>query len=501
MEAKSFYAHFLYLFVSLFIISANAYQQSCPLKSKPLTYELHGTKTIYEDALKALDSKKELKGSFDEDTLEDEHHELTDDGCEPVVFYFVGRHSARFPDREDIIEQNNLLKDIQAKLSFVNKNAACPTAYTPFLEWKTQMLPDQDNLITELGANEEESIGRRFKKLYPKFFDANTADITVGVTKKIRTAQTAAEFMRVVDGWKLSYVCKNIPTNNATESGYNLNEILRNQCYETLMRDNALPMLWFHDQCEVISGKVPKNPLSSAIKKPEVLRPIVNKVESKLQLPRGSLADKAMDAIYNTCKFENAISNYSIWCDLLDKEDVEAYEYTEDVKSYLNDAYGENANTKQACPIISDLISKFKDGSTMSGINGEKKKSYFHFSHAGAMKKFIAAFGVFEDKKSYSEDQITEFMRTLKAPSNRRYRSSLLVPFSANMAFILYRCNKPKKNEIKYKMLTVVTEHPVKLKGCGSTDCNFDKFMKEFSFMEKCDLKEICRPKNASITK
>lgn len=468
----------------------------CPLLDKELKYEFHGTKTIYTDAYNYLNSKDDLSGSFDDDTLEEEHKDLVKDGCKPVVFYFVGRHSARFPDAEDIEEHNKNLKNLQAKLRFIESSLQCPKRYKGFFDWQPKMTPQHDNLITDLGGDEQRDIAKRFKKIYPEFFDSSKADLKIGVTGKIRTAQTAVEFLQEVKGWEIDESCRRnvIPSNDLEEPGYNLNKIINNGCYKKLMSQNLMPELSFHDQCEALVGKKPKNSIVEKIKDPKVLKAITDKIAEQLQLPAGSITDKVFDSIYSTCKFENALKNDSIWCTLFEKSDIKSFEYIEDVKSYINDAYGPNANVQQACPLVSDLINSFKNGMELSGKDGEKRKAHFYFSHAGAMKKFLATFSIFEDKKSFTDAQVTEFINTLKAPSHRKYRSSLIVPFSANMAFILYRCQKQGKSEIKHKMLATVTEHPVKLGGCKDTDCNFGKFLETYQRMENCDLKQVCKP-------
>lgn len=465
-------------------------------KLKTLDYELYGTKTNYEVARKYLNKRNNLPDDFDDDSLEKEHRDLVGDSCTPTVFYFVGRHSARFPDGEDIDLYNKHLTELKSKLRDQLFVKNCPEKFESFLSWTSKMQNRHDNLITETGARQQREIARRFRNIYPEFFDTRSADIKIGVTSKIRTAQTGAEFFREFGNFNLTNCDdKSLPTNDLERSDYNIDKILKHDCYKMLMERHAQPFLEFHRECDRIFGKdTVKDPRVERVNDPRVYREIGKRVAKKLGLPRGQeslITPELVVSIFDTCKFENAFQTTSVWCTLFERRDVEALEYIEDVESYIKAAYGPQANAKQACPLIKDLVDSFQEGTKLSGMASERKKSYFYFSHAGPMKKLLAAFGVFQDTDSFSEKRINDFVNELKVDTDREWRSSLIVPFSGNMAFVLYRCQKNGK-PVKYKILSTVTEKPVKLGGCKSTACDSQKFFDTYNSMRDCNLNKIC---------
>lgn len=464
-----------------------------------LKYELFATKTTYSDAreyLRKIDDD-DLPKSFDDDKLEKEHNELRKDGCKPLVFYFIGRHSARFPDAEDIEKYNKDLAELIVKLR--STSPKCQRKRSDFLRWKSKMQSKHDNLITDLGGREERDIARRFKRLYPEFFNTSQADIQIGVTGKIRTAQTGAEFLREVEGLNLA-ACdeRTTPTNDVDRKDYDLNKVVEAACYKYLTGKFEKPFLEFHKQCEKISGEAKiKDPRIDRVKNPNLKKRIADRVARKLGLDNGGsdppVTSQVLDSIYNTCRFENALDNDSIWCDLFDKRDIEALEYIEDVSSYIKSAYGPSANPKQSCPLVKDLLDALNEGVEMKDPKNQRKKSYFYFSHADPMKKLLATFDMFRDDDNFSDSRISEFERELKVPKKRSWRTSVITPFSANMVFVLYRCQESPDEVAKFKILAAVTEQPVKLGGCKDTDCNSQRFFNTYNNMHDCDLNRVCQ--------
>ncbi len=140
--------------------------------------------------------------------------------------------------------------------------------------------------------------------------------------------------------------------------------------------------------------------------------------------------------------------------------------------------------------MIGDLLDKVQ--STIN--NNKEKKTFLHFTHAGVMKRLYSGLGLFSDLKSYNNLNTEE---SICLSEKREWKSSLISPFSANFAAVLYKCkNKDKscdQNNGKYKLLTLVQENPVIIKGCDSALCSVDKFINTYETMSSCDLSEICK--------
>lgn len=470
------------------------------IKLKTLDYELYGTKTLYDDARRYLERKDEIPNSFDDDSLEEEHNDLLQKSCKPVVFYFFGRHSARFPDGDDAVQYNKHMAEIQNMLRQHYNETNCPEKYAEFLNWKPKLQFDFDNLITHLGGIEQREIARRFKKLYPEFFNTNKTDIKIGVTTEIRTSQTAVEFLKEVDGLKLEGCEESLlQTHDVDDPNHDPNKLRSHDCYKKMQDNYKRPYLEFHDDCKNrMKGKVTKQkyPLVDRVRDPKVVQEIIESISKKIgfeSAEKSPINVDVLNSIYDNCRFENAFLNDSVWCKLFSKKHLKAMEYIEDVNTYYKGGYGVDARVKQSCPLVKDLVEEFIVATKeTSHMDQTRRKSIFYFSHATPMKKLLATFGMFKDDESFSESAIAELERSLKAPKRRNWRISLISPFSGNIAFILYRCQKPGKEDVKFKILSAVTEHPVKLGGCGDTDCSSEKFFKTYEPLRTCDLDKIC---------
>jgi len=155
---------------------------------------------------------------------------------------------------------------------------------------------------------------------------------------------------------------------------------------------------------------------------------------------------------------------------------------------------GRNINAKQTCPLVGDLLDKVKS----SVKNHKEVKTYLHFTHAGVIKRLYPGLGLFNDLGSGHSPKSDE---AVCLNDNRKWKSSLITPFSSNIAVVLYKCkNKDKtgdkndKKNGKYKMLTLVQQNPVIINGCDSEFCSVDKFIDSYQTMaSNCDLNEICK--------
>lgn len=469
-------------------------------KLKTLDFELYGTKTLYGDARKYLERKDELPNSFSESSLEEEHHNLIRKSCRPVLFYFFGRHSARFPDGDDADLYNKHMAEIQNLLRKHHNQTNCPEKTAEFINWRPKLKFNLDNLITHLGTIEQRDIAKRFKLLYPEFFNVKTSNVKIGVTTELRTSQTAVEFLKEVNGLKLDGCDeKSLPTYDVDDPKFDADKVRTHSCYKKMQDNYAKPLLEFHEDCKSrlkSKGNKQKYLLVDRARDPKVVRDIVDSIAKKLGFENGEnspINAAVLDSLYDNCRFENAFLNDSIWCKLFSKKEMKAFEYIEDVNTYYKGGYGAEARPTQSCPLMRDLLEEFvKAAKETSHMTGLQRRSVFYFSHATPMKKVLATFGLFKDDESYTESAIADFERSLKVPKKRDWRISLITPFSANMAFILYRCQKAGKSDVTFKILSTVTEHPVKLGGCKEANCDSDVFFKKYEPLRTCDMSKIC---------
>lgn len=101
----------------------------------------------------------------------------------------------------------------------------------------------------------------------------------------------------------------------------------------------------------------------------------------------------------------------------------------------------------------------------------------------------ISFLGVFKYFPNYNH-----FDEQLCVPEDREWHSSLAVPFGTNFAVVLYRCESANAtNKSQFKLLTLLNEIPVRIRGCNSELCDIEQFFEEyFPSTQTCDLNSIC---------
>lgn len=190
---------------------------------------------------------------------------------------------------------------------------------------------------------------------------------------------------------------------------------------------------------------------------------------------------KSMKLIWVVCSFEYAIYNDTLWCNLFSKEDFQVLEYIIDLQSYMIGGHGRAINQRMACPVLVDLIEHLDESKGAP----DRLITSLQFSHSGIFKRLYAMFGLF---KEFGSSLCRSSFQCLN-----EWRSSLILPFLANIKFLLYDCSTGP-NSPDYRLMVKIQEHFVKIDGCDDLLCPLDSFMSRYrSEAQQCDLDEICR--------
>lgn len=253
----------------------------------------------------------------------------------------------------------------------------------------------------------------------------------------------------------------------------------------------------FHSICKrhlLEQGVTLKKPaLYEQFLKSEAMQTLLSSVSSRLGLDtRISAAD--MKQIFRGCAFGHAIHNNSAWCAAFSKQELRLIEQLEDVDDFHGDSYGREVNQKAPCTVMRDLVARIEDTVAKEETGERGKRTFLRFSHAGAMKQLISYLGLF-DQLNMGLSSLSACEREKWDSRSREWRSSLISPFSANIQFILYKCT-PRQNSgsgIDYRLLSLVQEAPVTVRGCASELCPLDQFLSQYRSANQCNLKKICR--------
>ena len=95
------------------------------------------------------------------------------------------------------------------------------------------------------------------------------------------------------------------------------------------------------------------------------------------------------------------------------------------------------------------------------------------FGHAENMYPLITALGLFKDNLPLQSDNYKEHL-------TRNFKSGLLTPFSANVAFVLHKCENSQESDASifnsFKVSILVNELPVSMiNNAGELRCSTEK--------------------------
>lgn len=458
-------------------------------------YNLFGTKTGYEPQLDAV--KKSVSHDsniFGSRSLEEEHQKLLDSSYTPVMFFQLSRHAVRNPKIEVL---DNIQKTLVETLIPVLKSMEDET-FREMIEWDNPLSEEPPGRITKNGFIEHDSMIQRFKSIYPDFFNVEKANIEFGITRQYRTLETAVRVMKHLDNSNLK------PDQDITwmpgSPGLN---VVDPSIYTTTSPKHPWFKIFSWHYMEVLKvckrihgGKFRKHvELGNASRLIDISSNILTRMKIPLEKFEPELRKKIVDTMFDVCRHEVAALGDSPWCSPFTKADLEVYEYKEDVEVFLEDCYGPQSRPKMACPIVKDILDRID-----SSIEGCKEKcpgdrklnTHLYITHSDSIKKVFAALELGRESRGFEAEDIQKFVYTGKPPE-RDWRTSLIIPFSANLSLIMYKKVNPNDNhDTKPRILTVLNERPVRLGYCSDVHCTADEFIKAYENMRNCDLDEIC---------
>ena len=160
--------------------------------------------------------------------------------------------------------------------------------------------------------------------------------------------------------------------------------------------------------------------------------------------------------MYTACSFENAwyTDKRSPWCAAFTKEEEKIFEYEEDLYCYYHSSYGEILSSAVGCPPLQDMFNHFTWVSLHlvnvkqinhvchrlwryfrnleNGHSDEEPQGIFYFAHSTTLQLFLTTMEIAKDSVPLKASNY-ESMR------NRKWRTSHLTPFAANLAAIFYK--------------------------------------------------------------
>ncbi|CAL1543260.1 unnamed protein product [Lymnaea stagnalis] len=409
-------------------------------------------------------------------------NELKGMSCSALHTSAVIRHGARFPGLEDVHEISN----IHAKLI----SAIEPDVHPDLYNWVNKFPSNNNKALSQLGEEEQENLGKRIaQKLSTLFSDEDFNNFRFIVSSQERTKQSASAFY---EGFT-----------SVLQREDDIEDEFDTEVNDELMR--------FFNLCAKYVYTVERNKTAHneyyAFMGSEVVNKINNKIHEKLGLKENILTTANVRLIYLVCGYETAVYKHSPWCSLLDEKDMEVLEYLGDLKHYYKNSYGYNITCDQSCPLIAEIfltmdevITEIENGDSEDETNGYIV-GQFAFGHAETLGPLYCGLDLFKDPTPLT----AENHNTQK---DYKFRTSEILPFSANLMFILYECvpeelgEDEEIEEADYYLKLFVNEKPLQIPGCEALHCPYKVVRERFhQQIDHCDFKHICQKPALKLAK
>ncbi|RLN69061.1 hypothetical protein BBJ28_00006661 [Nothophytophthora sp. Chile5] len=392
--------------------------------------------------------------------------------CVPVQLNYAIRHGTRNPTMKDITRIVDTHSRLLASRSAASEAAVTRTAW---LETWTNPYPEETAAgLADAGVAELIAMGQRLHArlagVSPSHFDASK--FAFEHTWKIRTRQSAEAF------------------------AFGFFDGLQPVFYDTApIGDDQV--LRFFDNCPAFEMQIEQN--KSATIEHRKYRDSEQMMKNLATFRRLSgfpnATQKDLEAAYAGCAFDVAVRGVlDQWCALFDDEMLLAMDYFQDLKHFYRKSHGHALAFEIAAPLLQDLFHSMKqrvDGS--SAVEG-----HFRFAHAETILPLAALLNVsYFDRHASDREGHFRADTPLELALQRKFKSSTLAPFAANIGFVLYECAAEVEEAAPtFKVKTLLNEREVIFSECnGQALCAFEglehifrRWLYEFDFQERCSI-------------
>ncbi|KAI7690366.1 hypothetical protein SSS_05872 [Sarcoptes scabiei] len=297
------------------------------------SYRLFSTKTAY------LTAREEIRKVFYSQWPQKEIQR-----CSPYYFYLLSRHSIRYPSADDISEMDQWLHWFKNEL--LNSKKISYRLFLYLVTWRFRMSVSDDNHVSYSGKLETAKVAQYYSEYFPSLMDIENVDFEVGISSKIRTAETADAFID-------SLIDKQITSRD---------KFYKAQIKGLKFKKKIKGILLSHKEC--------KNYLKSngsTIPESEDLQTLIKSLPIQEMLMEFSqrngfsftISIESIILLYKACAYETALFNFSPWCHLFTRTELIVIEYILDVDEY-HDAYAIKAHREMACKVVNDFKSKLQ---------------------------------------------------------------------------------------------------------------------------------------------
>lgn len=383
--------------------------------------------------------------------------------CEAVKFWMVSRHGTRLPTASDIElmkelsnERDEIIKNYEVRRTKPDRGPLCIQDLDLLRAWRWDYnisVQHAEHLTTQgwndlkfLALHYRHSFSRLLKTVYqPNEF----------LFRHTNSQRAEASYKAFVEGLFGVGADSHIQLADVPKDDY---------------------LLQPYDQCPAWDKKNDNNPNAEHNKFADTVmfKEMVDDVSTKMGF-KYPLTPKQIETMWDMCRYEQSwfITKLSPWCSVFTKPQIDMLEYKEDIKYFYKSGHGRAINSKIPCELMKDLIMRLN--------STDNPKTVAYFAHDSLIQTMLVALNTYKDHDMLRADNYELLKRV------RQWRTSQLIPFSANIVAVKYDCpNEP----VRDKMTMFINEKPINFDWCNVGLCDMSKFIETYRKYLDADCRE-----------
>ncbi|XP_058461709.1 multiple inositol polyphosphate phosphatase 1 [Malaya genurostris] len=386
--------------------------------------------------------------------------------CIPSKLWQLSRHGTRLPGKKDIefmsqalnSLRDSILDNYESRRTAPDSGRMCSDDLELLREWRwdSNITVNYESFLTTQGWNELKFLAKREQD---RFYEVMSSQYSKEhyLFRYTKTQRTEASFKAFVEGLFGDNAYSNINVEPSPND-------------DTLLKP--------YDFCPAYDANKDKNkqPGSEYSKFLESSLFTITLADISTRLGfRYNLSVDQVEAMWDACRYEQAwhLQQLSPWCSVFTKEQVNVLEYKEDLKYYYQNSYGYSKSADLACYAVSDMVKHL--GRT------DNPQVVAYFTHESEIQIFLAALGALKDTDALRADNYY-------ALRNRRFRSSVLTPFAANVVAVKYQCADPVE---PVKAIFFLNEKALMFDWCNVGLCNWSDVVRQFKRYSEGDCAKL----------
>ncbi|AWP18222.1 putative multiple inositol polyphosphate phosphatase 1 [Scophthalmus maximus] len=361
--------------------------------------------------------------------------------CSPVHLTAVIRHGSRYPTVKNIRRIQKLSELVRTEAS---RGPAGSWLHDLQSRWEMWYTEDMDGQLVAKGRDDLRQLARRLAALFPSLLSQeNVLDrrIRFRSSSKHRCVSSVEAFQEGLRG-----------RGHDGDGSGDSPEVTEfsHEVDDELMR--------FFERCRGYVEGVEKNRTATEevekFKHGAEMEEVRRRTEERLGLHHHRLTPDLLEAAFFLCSYELSIKSlHSPWCFLFNEDDAKVLEYKSDLKQYWKRSHGHVISGLSSCPLFHHVFRSLdKAGRPRRSTEASPEPASILLGHAETLLPLLSLLGLYKD-------QTPPTASNYLSQQGRSFRTSRIVPYAANLLFVLYDCQRGPRLQL------LINESPARFPG------------------------------------